>query len=177
MKNNLNKAVKVVCIAVAIVFVSSKFSLINDPIDKVYGEQVQTQTEENNIVQREVQESTDSEIKAEIVDGVQVIEFDLQNNSLPTLNLQAGVPVKLIINADENSLNSCNYRIISNDLGIKEQLDYGRNEITFTPNEVGQFSYSCWMGMIGADINVEENIAPGAVYGQNVSSGGCCGVR
>ncbi len=173
MKKNLDKVVKVVCVAVAIVFVSSKLSIISNPVDDVYGEEVVSQTSTVQNVQET--ENVESTVEGAIVDGVQVIEFDLQSNSLPSLNLQAGVPVKLIINADENNLNSCNYRIISNTLGIQQQLDVGVNEITFTPNEVGQFSYSCWMGMIGANINVEENITPSAVYGENVSAGGCCG--
>ncbi len=131
---------------------------------------------QNNVVNTVAQEQTNTgEVSATIVDGVQVIEFDLQPNSYPTLNVKAGMPVKLIINADENSLNSCNYSLASYDLNVFTELNYGENIIEFTPATEGQYAYTCWMGMIGAYINVsDEQETPEAFYGENVSAGGCC---
>ncbi len=134
------------------------------------------QNNQNNIVNTVSQENTNtSEVTATVVDGVQVIEFDLQQNSYPTLNVKTGMPVKLIINADESSLNSCNYSLVSYDLNVFAELNYGENIIEFTPAIEGQYAYTCWMGMIGAYINVSDSQeTPEAFYGENVSQGGCC---
>lgn len=171
-KDKLNTTFKAVLLGVAIVFVSSKISLINGTFNDVYGQSnVATYTDFSD-------ESTEpTEITGKIEDGVQVIEFNMQNSAYPTLNVKAGVPVKLIINTDEDNLNSCNFRIISQDFGIQQQLNYGQNIIEFTPTEAGQYTYSCWMGMVSAYINVyDEDITPSAIYDENnIALGGCCG--
>ncbi len=129
----------------------------------------------NTVSNEEIQNTNNGEVTASVVDGVQVIEFDLQPNSYPTLNVKAGMPVKLIINADENSLNSCNYSLVSYDLNIFADLNYGENVIEFTPANEGQYVYTCWMGMLGANINVSsDQEAPEAFYGPNVASSSCC---
>ncbi len=113
-------------------------------------------------------------ISGTVVDGVQVVEFDLESNSYPSLELQPG-PVKLIINADENSLNSCNYSITSIDLGFRQDLNVGENIIEFNAEE-GQYVYTCWMGMLGANIYVSSDNTTKAFYEENVSGfSSCCG--
>ncbi len=125
-----------------------------------------------------VENTSQEAFDGRVENGVQVIEFDLQPNSYPNLTVKKGMPVKLIINVDENSLNSCNYVMVSSEMNFQKQLDYGQNVIEFTPSETGNFIYSCWMGMVGANISVvEQDIVPTAVYGANVSNGGCCSVR
>ncbi len=117
----------------------------------------------------------DANIQTDVVDGVQVIEFDLQASSYPNLELQVGKPVRLVINADEYSLNSCNYVTTFLDLGFEHQFEVGENIIEFTPEESGEYVYTCWMGMIGANITVvDEDIEPTAYYGENLSLNSCC---
>ncbi len=119
----------------------------------------------------------DEKIEGYVENGVQIIEFDLQSNSYPSLEVKAGMPVRLIINVDENVLNGCNYVMSSTDMGFQKQLNIGENIIEFTPTETGQYIYSCYMGMIGAYINVvDETVTPNGIYGDNVSAGGCCGI-
>ncbi len=121
------------------------------------------------------QENAPESFEGSIVDGVQVIEFDLNANSYPNLYLKKGVPVKLIVNADEQTLNSCNYQMLFNDFEVGYRLGIGQNLMEFTPNESGDFIYSCYMGMIGANITVSDDLeTPRAEYGANVSAGGGC---
>ncbi len=111
----------------------------------------------------------------EVVDGVQVIEVDLEVYGYPNLVVQKDVPVKFIINATKETLNSCNNEIIMQDFGLRVPLKLGKNVIEFTPTETGDFVYTCWMGMIGANISVvDENIVPSVVEGSNIVTGGCC---
>ncbi len=119
---------------------------------------------------------TQEKIEGAIVDGVQVIETDLKVFGYPSIVVQKDKPVKLIINATNETLNSCNYEIIMNDFGIITPLNVGENIIEFTPTETGEFVYTCWMGMIGATITVvDDDIVPSSSYGGNISTGGCCG--
>ncbi len=97
-----------------------------------------------------------SELSGEMVDGEQVIYFDLEPRNYPDLVVQKDVPVKFIINATEQTLNGCNNEVIINEYGIQQKLEVGENVIEFTPTETGTFKYSCWMGMIRASITVVE---------------------
>ncbi len=170
-KIKLDTVFKAVVLCVAVVFVYSQFFSQPTLSEDVYGgENLST-----GVVNTEVNSEVNlEEIQGSMVDGVQVIEFDLQNNAYPNLILKSNVPAKLIINVDSGVLNSCNFRIISEDLGIQQQLEEGQNIIEFTPGEAGEYIYTCWMGMIGAYVTVSDEVEPGAVYGGNVSQGGCC---
>ncbi|MGB4659216.1 MAG: sulfite exporter TauE/SafE family protein [Mobilitalea sp.] len=87
-------------------------------------------------------------------EDVQEITTTLESRSYPPLNVQAGIPVKWIINADAKNLNGCNGEIIIPEYNIKQKLVVGENIITFTPTEAGNYGYSCWMGMIRSSITV-----------------------
>ena len=67
-----------------------------------------------------------------------------------------GIPVQWEIEADEGSLNGCNYRMLLRDFKMGVELGYGKNVIEFTPEKTGTFKYTCWMGMITGTIKVEE---------------------
>jgi hypothetical protein len=93
---------------------------------------------------------------AVIEDGVQVIRSVLAPRSYPDLTVQAGLPVRWIITADETSLNGCNNAISIPALDIYQRLAVGENIIEFMPDKTGVIFYSCWMGMISATIMVTE---------------------
>lgn len=93
---------------------------------------------------------------AVIEDGVQVIRSVLAPRSYPDLTVQAGLPVRWIITADETSLNGCNNAISIPALDIYQRLAVGENMIEFMPDKAGVISYSCWMGMISATITVTK---------------------
>lgn len=54
-------------------------------------------------------------------------------------------------------LTGCNNEIIIKDFKIDKKLDVGTNEIEFTPQEEGEYIYSCWMNMIKNKIKVIDN--------------------
>ena len=89
-----------------------------------------------------------------IVSGVQEVESTLLPWEYPTITVQAGVPVEWNIHAPEGSINGCNYRMLIPEYGIGLTFEEGDNIIRFTPEEPGEFYYSCWMGMIRGSIIV-----------------------
>ncbi|MDR2655549.1 MAG: sulfite exporter TauE/SafE family protein [Oscillospiraceae bacterium] len=116
-----------------------------------------------------------------IVDGKQVVSSALSAGSYPNIAVEAGTPVKWIINAPNGSINGCNNRINIQEYGISNYLfKPGDNVIEFTPDKAGRFQYSCWMGMIRGYITVRE---AGAAAGStdvpvpapgDAAQGGCC---
>ncbi len=89
--------------------------------------------------------------------GAQVVRSTLQSGKYPAITVQAGVPVKWIIDAPKGSINGCNNRMILQEYGIEHQFKTGENVIEFTPDKSGKFTYSCWMGMIRGTITVTES--------------------
>lgn len=85
----------------------------------------------------------------------QVLNTNLELGTYPVIKVKAGVPVKWTLNAKEGKLNGCNNEIIIPKLGVTKELREGENIIEFTATEPGQYSYSCWMGMIRSTIIVE----------------------
>jgi len=89
-------------------------------------------------------------------------DFQLINSKLsarggyPAITVQAGTPVKWIIDAPKGSINGCNNRMIISEYGIEHSLKQGENVIEFTPDKTGTFYYYCWMGMVRSTITVVE---------------------
>ena len=96
-------------------------------------------------------------VKAIQEDGYQYIEFDLDYGNYQDIIVQKHIPVKIIINVDKKYLTGCNNEIIMKDFKIDQKLDIGTNEIEFTPQEEGEYIYSCWMNMIKNKIKVIDN--------------------
>lgn len=97
---------------------------------------------------------TVSEPNIKIVNGEQVVRSTLSSGSYPNIVVQVGIPVKWIIDAPKGSINGCNNSILIHEYGIEYTFKTGENVITFTPSDIGQFRYSCWMGMIHGNITV-----------------------
>lgn len=93
---------------------------------------------------------------AEIKDDIQVVRTELSAYKYPTITVKKGVPVKWIIVADESNLNSCNNEILIPKYNIDKKLELGENTIEFTPTESGIVPFSCWMGMIKSQININN---------------------
>ena len=88
--------------------------------------------------------------------GVQYISSTLESGHYPNIKVKVGIPVEWKIQADGNSINGCNYKIIQKDLGIEYDFGEGENQIQFIPEKEGIYTYSCWMGMITGKIYVEK---------------------
>ncbi|SHI79184.1 urease accessory protein UreH domain-containing protein [Parasporobacterium paucivorans] len=93
----------------------------------------------------------------QVVDGEQVVNSTLSSGQYPNITVQAGIPVKWVIDAPKGSINGCNNKMIIRDFGIECSLKTGKNVIEFTPTETGNIRYSCWMGMIRGNITVTES--------------------
>ena len=91
-----------------------------------------------------------------IEDGVQIVNSILSSGRYPDITVQAGMPVKWVIDVPQGSINGCNNRMIIQEYGVEYQFKTGENIIEFTPKEAGTFQYSCWMGMIRSTITVVE---------------------
>ncbi|MBR1403553.1 MAG: sulfite exporter TauE/SafE family protein [Treponema sp.] len=92
----------------------------------------------------------------EIVDGKQIVKSTLNPYRYPAITVKKGVPVHWEIEAGENALNGCNYKMIFRDFGFMYTMDYGTNVIEFTPEKAGTFQYTCWMGMVRGVVTVVE---------------------
>ncbi|WP_342756242.1 sulfite exporter TauE/SafE family protein [Kineothrix sedimenti] len=89
-------------------------------------------------------------------DGEQVVNSTLSSGRYPDITVQAGMPVKWVIDAPQGSINGCNNEIYIREYGIQHKFTEGENIIEFTPEETGTFQYTCWMGMIRGTITVVE---------------------
>lgn len=94
--------------------------------------------------------------QAELVDGVQVVTSSLASGRYPDITVQAGTPVRWIIDAPEGTINGCNYKMLLQEFGLEYVFREGENVVTFTPTQAGTYRYSCWMGMIHGNIYVTE---------------------
>ena len=94
--------------------------------------------------------------KIEMTEGKQIVKSILNPYRYPAITVKKGIPVHWEIEAPENALNGCNYKMIFRDFGFAYEMDYGTNVIEFTPEQAGTFQYTCWMGMVRGFIKVEE---------------------
>ena len=74
--------------------------------------------------------------------------------------IQAGTPVKWIIDAPKSGINGCNYRMFLPEYGITHTFQEGENVIEFTPSDTRIFPYTCWMGMIRGIRATDGSTAP-----------------
>ncbi len=79
--------------------------------------------------------------------------------SYPPIVVQKGIPVRWIISAEKNALDLCNETVVVPAFRIEQKLAAGDNILRFTPEEAGDFVYTCWMGMIKSRIQVVEDLA------------------
>ena len=100
--------------------------------------------------------AADNASASEVTDGVQVVTSTLGSGTYPNITVQAGIPVKWIIDAPAGSINGCNYKMLVQEYGITYTFEEGENIVEFTPTEAGTVSYTCWMGMIHGSIFVTD---------------------
>lgn len=92
----------------------------------------------------------------EMTDGVQQISSTLTSGRYPNITVQAGIPVKWVIDVPSGVINSCNYKMLLQEYGIEHTFTEGENIIEFTPVKTGTVQYTCWMGMIRGNIFVTD---------------------
>ncbi|MCD8322229.1 MAG: sulfite exporter TauE/SafE family protein [Oscillospiraceae bacterium] len=90
-----------------------------------------------------------------VVDGdTQYVTTTLHANGYDDIQVVAGIPVVWTIEVEESALNGCNKEIILSAFDQQVTLSAGEVTITFTPEEEGTYTYSCWMGMLKNTITV-----------------------
>ncbi|MCR5402073.1 MAG: sulfite exporter TauE/SafE family protein [Treponema sp.] len=87
----------------------------------------------------------------------QNVEISLSYDGYENFAVKKGIPVTMIINAEEDFITGCNNRIISKDFAFDKTLTAGKNEITFLPQKKGTYVYTCWMYMLKNKIYVYED--------------------
>jgi len=130
---------------------------------------------------------------ARLADGAQEVRTRVDSGRYYPLIVQAGVPVRWILNVTADDLNGCNNPVTVPQYGIRKQLVPGENLIEFTPTQAGTIGYTCWMGMISSYIKVVPDLtriaaadlkqpspedlasALGPGSGAGSAGGGCCG--
>lgn len=70
------------------------------------------------------------------------------------LTVKKDLPVKLIVNSKNNT--TCASLIVMEKFNVRTFLELGENVIEFTPTEVGEFQFSCGMGMHPGLVKVIE---------------------
>ena len=95
---------------------------------------------------------------AKIDGNVQTVSIELGSNKYQPVIVQKGIPVKFIINAEQDNLNGCNNPMVISQFDIEKKLTADENVIEFLPEQIGTISYSCWMGMIRSSIKVVDDI-------------------
>lgn len=100
----------------------------------------------------------DNYLVAEMIDGYQYIGFDLSYSGYKDIVVEKGKPVRIVIKADSNHITGCNNAIEIVGLGIRKNLVIGNNIIEFLPEKTGEFTYTCWMGMLKNNIYVVDDI-------------------
>jgi P-type Cu+ transporter len=70
--------------------------------------------------------------------------------------VRVGRPVRLDFHRDESS--ACGARVVFHDFGIFRELpEFETTPIEFTPDRVGDFSFTCGMGMLRGTLRVEPD--------------------
>ncbi|MDR3206858.1 MAG: sulfite exporter TauE/SafE family protein [Oscillospiraceae bacterium] len=88
-----------------------------------------------------------------VENGVQLVRSTLARG-YPNITVQAGLPVRWVIDAPAGSVNRCNNRLFFREYGLDITLEVGENLIEFTPTAPGTYRYNCWMGMISGTVTV-----------------------
>jgi len=106
------------------------------------------------------QMTVSNDVGIAILEGkVQVVTTSILSDSYPPILVQKGIPVKWIINATDENLNECNNAITIPKFKIEKNLQVGKTLVEFTPLEVGNIGYTCWMGMIKSKIIVVDDLS------------------
>ncbi len=98
--------------------------------------------------------ATEGYAVASVHDGVQTVSTTLAQKSYGDVAVYEGVPVEIHIHADASELTSCNETVRIEAFGVERHLEPGDNVIEFTPGEPGDYTMTCWMGMITNTVRV-----------------------
>ncbi|MCX7709129.1 MAG: sulfite exporter TauE/SafE family protein [Clostridia bacterium] len=119
---------------------------------------------------------------AKVEGNVQTVTTKMESGRYSPIVVQKGVPVKWTIKTEKSDLNGCNNPVTIPKYNIQKKLVPGDNVIEFTPEEEGNITYTCWMGMISSNIRVvsdlskvsEQELQDSSNEGSAGTAGGSC---
>ncbi|HYE65079.1 MAG TPA: cupredoxin domain-containing protein [Pyrinomonadaceae bacterium] len=90
-------------------------------------------------------------------EGVQEIKVTVRGGYSPdVIIVREGAPVRLNFYRDETA--SCSDRVIFGDFGIARELPaFQTTSIEFTPDQTGEFTFTCGMNMMRGKLIVEPS--------------------
>jgi len=126
---------------------------------------------------------TDEIAIGKIKDGIQYVSMDVNDYgfSPAVIVVQKGIETIWTINGEQ--LNTCNNMLIFPAYNAQVPLKQGENKLKFVPE--GDFTFSCWMGMLNGYVKVVDDINDidmDAIkkeierYKPPRGAGGCCGI-
>ena len=86
--------------------------------------------------------------------NVQTVTTSIGESSFPPIEVRQGIKVVWTIRVGKDVYNDCNKAVTVPEYRIQKNLAVGDNIVEFTPDRTGDFSYTCWMGMIKSKIRV-----------------------
>jgi len=98
-------------------------------------------------------------VSAQVADGVQEVRVIVKGGYSPdVIVVKQGAPVKLDFYRDETA--SCSEEIVFGDFGITRHLPaFQTTTIEFTPEQSGEFTFTCGMNMMRGKLVVEQAAA------------------
>ena len=129
----------VLVLGVAVFFVKSLFS-----------------SDKNSVTGNAVQELSQSiPLEAQMVNGVQqvTLSWGKLNYNPQEIVVKKDIPVK--ITADLDRLRGCFRSFNIKEFGVSKQFNEKDASVEFTPNKVGDFHFSCAMGMGDGTLHVK----------------------
>ncbi|MDP4176850.1 MAG: sulfite exporter TauE/SafE family protein [Bacillota bacterium] len=88
----------------------------------------------------------------------QIVKTEISSDKFPPIEVVKGIPVKWTAHVKKENLNDCNNAIQIPKFEIQKSFEVGDNLIEFTPDQSGEFVYTCWMGMIKSKIKVVDTV-------------------
>lgn len=88
----------------------------------------------------------------------QTVVSQLKPDTFLPIVVIKGIPIKWIMHVSKENLNACNKEFDVPRFNIKEKLVVGDNTVQFISNKSGEFTFSCFMGMIKSKIIVVDSI-------------------
>lgn len=101
--------------------------------------------------------SKDSYIVSTVSGDVQTVTTTIGDMYFPPIEVSEGIKVIWTIKVDKEHLNDCNKAMVVPEYGIEKSFTIGDNVVEFMPDKTGEFTYTCWMGMIKSKIRVVPN--------------------
>ena len=95
---------------------------------------------------------------ARIEGETQIVNSHIYPSAYEPIIVQQDLPVKWILEAGSGDITGCNNAIVSRDFKIRQNLKEGETVVEFTPEEPGNYRFTCWMGMITSNILVVEDL-------------------